>query len=308
MERENLIQECNCTVRWVTSIGLVVNIMLSALKFTAGILGRSQALVADAIHSLSDTISDLAIIIGSYYWDKPADAEHPYGHRRIETLVTMFVGGMLLLAGLGIIWQAFVSMQKGGIVQPGPLAAWMALLSIVVKEILYRWTKKAGDRINSPAVLANAWHHRSDAFSSIPALLAILASMMSPGLAWADRVGAVLVSLFIMQAAYGILQPGIRELLDGSADPKICTKISALAESVAGVLQVHRLRVRISGARLYVDLHLVVDGNISVREGHNIAGAVKGKIMRAEHEVVDVIIHVEPNELIKKPIVSQPPL
>ncbi len=284
--------------RQVTVAGLFINVLLTALKFAAGIVGMSHALVADAIHSMSDTISDLVIIIGSYYWAKPADEEHPYGHHRIETIVTMFVGGMLFLVGLGIIRQAFISMQGGKIARPGEVAAWVAVVSIVVKELLYRWTERVGKKINSPAVLANAWHHRSDAISSIPALLAILGSMLLPGWGWLDRVGAVLVSLFILQAAYRILQPVLRELLDGSADPQICADIGTLAGAVAGVLQVHRLRVRISGARLYVDLHLVVDGDISVRDGHDIAGVVKDEIMNAGLEVLDVVIHVEPDESI----------
>ncbi len=287
--------------RFVTGIGLIINILLCALKFTAGIMGHSQALVADAIHSLSDTISDLAIIIGSFYWAKPADADHPYGHRRIETLVTMFVGVMLLMAGLGIVRQAFISMQNGEDCRPQAVAAWTAFISIVVKEALYRWTFREGKKINSPSVQANAWHHRSDAFSSIPALLAIVGSMLMPGWQWLDGAGAVVVSIFILQAAYSILQPGFRELLDGSADPEVCNEIKSMAEDVRGVLQVHRLRVRISGARLYVDLHLVVDGDITVRQGHDLAGMVQQKIMDTGGlEVVDVIIHVEPNELIKK--------
>ena len=283
-------------VRVVTTVGLIINILLTVLKFVAGIFGMSQALVADAIHSMSDTISDLAIIVGSYYWAKPADADHPYGHRRIETLVTMFVGAMLLLAGLGIIRQAFISIQSGHIERPGAIAAWTAVVSIIVKELLYRWTRYEGERVGSPAMMANAWHHRSDAMSSIPALLAIIGSMVLPGWVFLDRIGAVLVSLFIMQAAYVILQPGLRELIDGSADPEICNKIEEIACAVDGVLQIHRLRVRLSGARLYVDLHLVVDGNLSVRVGHNIAGAVKGSIMNAGLEVVDMVIHVEPDE------------
>lgn len=283
-------------VRLVTGVGLAINILLTGLKFAAGIFGRSQALVADAIHSLSDTISDLAIIIGSYYWSKPADDDHPYGHRRIETLITLFVGAMLLLAGLGIIRQAFVSIQSGHIEPPSAVAAWTALVSIIVKELLFRWTRREGERINSPAVLANAWHHRSDAMSSIPALLAIIGSMVLPGWVFLDRIGAVLVSLFIMQAAYVILQPGLRELIDGSADPEICNQIEEIACDVDGVLQIHKLRVRLSGGRLHVDLHLVVDGNLSVRAGHSIAEKVKKRIMDAGLDVVDIVIHVEPEE------------
>ncbi len=281
-------------IRFVTIVGLIVNILLTTVKFWAGIVGHSQALVADAIHSLSDTISDLAIIVGSYFWCKPADVDHPYGHRRIETIITLFVGLMLVLAAVGIIRQAFLTMHGGDHVRPALITAGVAALSVVMKESLYRWTRQAGEKCRSGAVIANAWHHRSDAMSSIPALLSIVGSIMLPGMAFLDRLGAVVVALFILQAAHKIMLPGLKELVDTSADDEICTEIKEIAVQMPGVRDVHRLRARLSGARLYVDLHMVVDGDISVRQGHDIAGAVKSRIISSDLQVVDVVIHLEP--------------
>lgn len=286
--------ESSRKTRFVTIVGLVCNLLLTGLKFVAGVYGHSQALVADAIHSLSDTISDLAVIVGSYYWNKPADHDHPYGHRRIETLVTIFVGLMLLAAGVGIIRQAFISIREESAHDVNAIALVAALLSIVLKEWMYRWTRKVGEKIGSPALIANAWHHRSDAFSSIPALIAVAVTLLVPEWYFLDRFGAILVSLFIMHAAYQILQPGLLELVDGSAPPEICGEILALTERVAGVQQVHELRTRYSSNSLHVDMHVVVDGTISVQQGHDIAGAVKWKILKAGLGAVDVVVHVEP--------------
>jgi cation diffusion facilitator family transporter len=280
-------------IRFVTVVGLIVNILLTTVKFWAGIVGHSQALVADAIHSLSDTISDLAIIIGSYFWSKPADADHPYGHRRIETIITLFVGLMLVLAAVGIIRQAFLTMHGSHHVRPALITAAVAALSVVVKESLYRWTRQAGEKCRSGAVIANAWHHRSDAMSSIPALLSIVGSIMLPGMAFLDRLGAVVVALFILQAAHKIMLPGLKELIDTSADDEICRQIREIAMQMPEVRDIHRLRARLSGARLYVDLHMVVDGDITVRHGHEIGKAVKNRIINSNLQVVDVIIHLE---------------
>ena len=283
-------------IRFVTWVGLIANIVLVGLKFFAGVVGYSQALVADAVHSLSDTISDLAIIIGSYFWTKPADSDHPYGHGRIETVVTLFVGTMLLLAGVGIIRGAVLSLNENGEHRPGFVALIAALISVVIKEFLYRWTKKEGERVNSPALIANAWHHRSDAFSSVPALIAVLGTFLAPEWVFLDQLGALIVSLFIMHAAYQILQPGLMELTDSSASPEVCNEIKKIAESVSGVLQVHGLRTRFIGTRLHVDLHAVVDGVLTVRGGHDIAMAIRRNVVAAGLDVDDVVVHIEPPE------------
>lgn len=294
--REQTGLENGAVIRQVTWTGLLVNALLVGVKLLAGILGHSQALVADAIHSLSDLISDVAVIVGSYFWTKPADDDHPYGHGRIETVVTLFVGGMLLLAALGIIRQAVLSLNENGAHHPGVLALVAAVISIVSKEWLYRWTRKIGERIGSPALLANAWHHRSDAFSSVPALIAVVGSFVAPQWAFLDQFGALIVSLFIMYSAYQILQPGLMELTDSSASPELVAKIMALAESVNGVLQVHGMRTRFIGARLHVDLHAVVNGLLTVRGGHDVAVRIRTKVMEAGLDVDDVVVHIEPPE------------
>ena len=287
------------TVRLVTFAGLLVNLALSGVKFAAGVLGHSQAVVADAVHSLSDTVSDLAVIVGSLYWSKPADRCHHYGHRRIETIITLFVGFMLIAAGLGIIRQAVISMQMGPARPPGVAALAAALLSILSKEALYRWTKGVGERLKSPAMVANAWHHRTDAMSSVPALVSVGGGILFPGCWYLDAAGAIVVSLFILYAAYEIMRPGVMELLDGSASPEVLQQIRRISEDTDGVLQIHNLRSRFSGAMLHLDLHVVVDGDITVRQGHDIAEDVKSRIIGGDLNVVDVVVHVEPSDHMK---------
>mgnify|MGYP001814710859 FL=1 len=204
-------------VRKVTWVGLWVNLFLAAIKFTAGLYGRSQALVADAIHSLTDLTTDIAVIAGSHYWSRPPDENHPYGHRRLETLVTVFIGLVLIAAGIGIGWKAISALQEKQTAAPGWIAVFAALLSIVCKESIYRWTAATGRRVKSPALAANAWHHRTDALSSLPVLIAVAGARVFPSWSFLDRVGAVIVSIFILHASIKIIWPGISELIDVGA-------------------------------------------------------------------------------------------
>ena len=177
-------------VRKVTWVGLVVNLFLAAIKFIAGIYGRSQALVADAIHSLTDLTTDIAVIAGSHYWSRPPDENHPYGHRRLETLVTVFIGIALIAAGIGIGWKAISALQEKHVAPPKWIAVFAALVSIGCKESLYRWTAITGRRVKSAALAANAWHHRTDAISSIPVLIAVAGARIAPAWSFLDKVGA----------------------------------------------------------------------------------------------------------------------
>jgi cation diffusion facilitator family transporter len=284
-------------VRQVTWIGLAVNIALSILKFMAGLLGRSQALVADAVHSLTDTTTDVAVIIGSYYWARPPDSDHPYGHHRVETVVTLFVGFVLCAAGLMVGWEALRSLQGEPARQPKTIALIVAAVSIVGKEALYRWTAAVSRRIKSPALAANAWHHRTDAISSLPVFLAVGGAMLFPQWSLLDRVGAVVVAIFIVHAAFKIIWPGLRELVDAGAPTEICREIMALARQNPQVQQAHGIRTRYVGSRILVDLHVVVDGGLSVKEGHDIAEDVKHRILQNGPEVIDVSVHIEPEEV-----------
>lgn len=283
-------------VRQVTWIGLFVNLVLAAIKFAAGIFGRSQALVADAIHSLTDLTTDIAVIAGSHYWSRPPDENHPYGHRRLETLVTVFIGVMLIAAGIGIGWKAISTLQEKQAGPPGWIAVLAALASIVCKESIYRWTAITGRRVKSAALAANAWHHRTDALSSLPVLIAVAGARIFPSWSFLDRVGAVIVSIFILHASIKIIWPGLSELIDVGAPTETRKKIRDIALKNEGVLQVHDIRTRYISSSIQVDLHIVVEGLLTVREGHDIADDVKARIIDAIPEVLDVVVHVDPPE------------
>lgn len=284
-------------VRKVTWVGLLINITLTGIKFAAGYFGRSQALIADAIHSLTDTTTDVAVIAGSHFWSRPPDESHPYGHRRLETLVTVFIGLMLAAAGIGIGWDAISTLHEKDSSPPGWIAMLAAMISILTKEILYRWTVLAGKRVKSPALAANAWHHRSDAISSLPVLVAVGGALIFPSWSFLDHVGAVVVSIFIMHAALKIIWPGISELVDAGAPQDIQKKITNIACNNPGVQEVHKVRTRYISTSIQVDLHIVVDGSISVRQGHAIADAVENQILDSIPNVLGVTIHVDPPDV-----------
>jgi cation diffusion facilitator family transporter len=281
-------------VRRVTLWGLAVNLGLAAVKLTAGILGRSQALVADAVHSISDSATDIAVVVGSYYWSEPPDAEHPYGHRRIETLVTLLIGGAVALVGVFLTWEAIHVIRAGDNGPPALAAAGAALVSIVVKELLYRWTHRVGRRLRSPALRANAWHHRTDAYSSIPVLLAIGGAAIYPDFWFLDPIGAIVVSGFILKAAIGIARPGMRELIDSGAPPETARAIERVALETEGVRGIHDLRTRYVGSDIAADLHVEVGEDISVLEGHHIAELVAERVRELVPDVVDVLVHIDP--------------
>ena len=291
-----LIPDKDRYIRKVTYIGFGVNLLLTALKFGAGIWGHSQALVADAIHSLSDGVTDMVVIVGSYFWSKPPDLSHPYGHRRLETLVTLFIGIVLLAVGAGICYEALSSLRHENQQPPEKAVLVVAGVTMLAKEILYRWTRRAGMGVRSPALLANAWHHRSDAISTIPALLAVAGAVYLPQWAFLDHVGAAAVSVLIAQAALKIMVPALREIVETGASTETCEKIRKTALSHPSVLQVHAIRTRYVGASILADLHIIVDGDMSVRQGHEVAETVKERILQTAPDVVDAVIHVEPPE------------
>jgi cation diffusion facilitator family transporter len=204
---------------------------------------------------------------------------------------------MLAAAGAGIGWQALTTLQEEHGEPPGWIAVLAALVSIATKEIIYRWTAAAGKRIKSPALAANAWHHRTDAISSIPVLVAVSGARIFPSWSFLDHVGAAVVSIFILHAAIKIIWPGISELIDVGAPREIQKKIHALADKINGVNEVHKIRTRYISTSIQVDLHIVVDGEITVREGHDIADDVRDRIIDEIAEVVDVVVHVDPPEV-----------
>ena len=283
-------------IRKVTWIGLFANVLLAGFKFLAGIIGSSQALVADAIHSLTDLTTDIAVIAGSHYWSRPPDESHPYGHQRMETLVTVFIGIVLAVAGVGVGWKAISTLHAKHASSPGWVAVLAALISIICKEAIYRWTAMIGRRVKSSALAANAWHHRADAISSVPVLIAVAGARVFPSWSFLDHVGAAVVSILILYSSIKIMWPGLSELINDGATTEIRKRIRASALKNKGVLQVHDIRTRYVSASIQVDLHIVVDGSITVREGHDIADNVKHRIITEIQEVLDVIVHVDPPE------------
>ncbi len=283
-------------VKRITWIGIFVNLGLAAIKAVVGVLGASQAVIADAVHSLSDTGTDVAILLGVRFWSAPPDENHPYGHMRIETLITTSIGILLAAVGIGIGYNAIDTIRDETIVQTTWIAIVGPLVSIIVKEILYRRTVAIGARIRSNAVIANAWHHRSDALSSIPALIAVAASSIDPEWAFVDKIGALIVSLFILKVAWDITKPALDELTESGVSAENRTQIHAIASSVEKVEEVHKIRTRKVGPNIFVDLHVLVDPNMTVYDGHLISEKVQEKLVAEGPDVVDVVVHLEPAE------------
>ncbi len=281
-------------VGWV---GLLCNLALAAAKAAAGILGHSQAVLADALHSLTDSVTDIAVILGVRYWTAPADEDHPHGHGRIETLITVVIGLAIGAVAIGMGIQAIRGLRHAPELAPSGIALVVALISIAVKEILYRWTARVGREVRSPALVANAWHHRSDAVSSIPAAVAVAVTLIDPEWAVVDRVGAVVVCLLILQASWRILRPALDQLIDAGAPAADRRRIEELALQVDGVEAAHAVRTRFVGADLAVDLHVEVDGGLSVAEGHVIAVAVRRKLLEDGPNVNDAVVQIEPHVL-----------
>lgn len=281
-------------VQRVAWVGLIGNLTLCGIKFVAGVAGRSQAVVADAVHSLSDSVTDIAVIVGARYWTRDADADHPYGHRRIETLVTIFVGSILVIAGLGVGWRAIVSFRGGEQDVPGSVALIAALISVVCKELLYRWTVIRSMRLASASLKANALHHRSDAFSSIPAAVAVACALFFPEWQFLDAIGAIVVSVFIFHAAYMILRPALSEITEHGAPPQVRARVEEIAASIDGVEEIHGFRSRYVGSYLLIDLHALVNAAMRVDAAHEIATAISRRVMEELDDVKDVVVHIEP--------------
>lgn len=282
-------------VRRVTFWGLGVNLFLSVSKIAIGIFGHSQALIADAVHSLSDTSTDLAVLIGVRYWSAPADDNHPHGHGRIETLISFLISIVLAAVGAGLAYRAILTLPEHAHTIPEWSVFIVACLSIVIKELLYRWTVHIGKRVKSSAVIANAWHQRSDAFSSVPVAIAVLASRLQPNWVFLDNIAAVIVSVLIFQAVWKIARPALGQLIDTAADQEEQKAIFDLVRASEGVLAVHALRTRYIGPGLQIDLHVLVEPELTVREGHDIARAVKEQLLHQRPNIVDVLVHIEPN-------------
>ena len=286
----------NKEIMKITWWSLVLNVFISIVKFIVGFLGNSQAVVADAAHSFSDTSTDLVILLGVKYWTAPPDRSHPFGHQKIESFVTIIIGLILLAAAGGIGYHAIITIKDEHIHTIKLFTIIGPIISIILKELLFRKTYQVGIKTNSSAVKANAWHHRTDALSSIPVLIAVAATLIDPKLMILDHIGAVVVAAFIAKVAFEIIFKNINELVDTGITDEEYNNISEVISKIKLVKGFHKLRSRKLGSSIYLDLHLAVDGNLSVSEGHNISEEVKRALISSNSKVIDVMVHLEPEE------------
>lgn len=283
----------------VTLMGSVVNVVLLVFKFIAGILGGSAAMIADAVHSLSDFLTDIVVIAFVRISSKPEDEDHDYGHGKYETLATSIIGLALLMVGLYIFYngarQIWDVMHGAEIEQPGLVALIAAIVSILLKEWTYRFTVSVGKKVESQAVIANAWHHRSDALSSIGTAIGIGgAILLGKGWAVLDPVAALVVSVFIVKTALGLLSTSSGELLEKSLPKEVEKKIVDIVESEPEVSEVHHLCTRRIGNNIAIEMHIRMPGEISLKDSHTRASNIERKLRQHFGEHTHINLHVEP--------------
>lgn len=281
----------------VSFITIVENMLLSLMKLIAGIVAHSGAMISDAVHSASDVFSTIVVIIGIRFASKESDKEHPYGHERLECVAAIVLAMVLFMTGLGIGMDAFrniVSGDYGNLQVPGVLALIAALVSIVSKEAMYWYTKHYAKKIDSGALMADAWHHRSDAFSSIGALIGIAGARM--GFPVMDSVASLVIFLFIVKAAYDIFKDAMDKMVDHSCDEETEKEIYDCVMSNEEVLGIDLLQTRIFGNKIYVDVEIAANPSYTLREAHSIAEAVHEKIEENFPKVKHIMVHVNPAE------------
>lgn len=289
----------------ITVAGAAVNTALLLLKAAAGLLGNSQAMVADAVHTFSDLTTDLAVVIGMRFASKPRDADHAYGHGKYEAIAAAVVGIAILLVAIKIAMGAMggISALLGGtpVPVPSPYAFWVAIASIVVKELLYRRTVVVGDRIQSAAVLANAWHHRSDALSSLGTAAGIgMAVFLGEKWVIMDSIAALLVSLVLLKVACTIIHEQMGELADRALPEETCREIEEIALRFPHISHPHNLRTRMVGRTMVLDLHVRVDPDMRVADAHAIITQLESRLCEHFGDSTLTCIHIEPCEKDRK--------
>ena len=277
-----------------TALGATINIILSALKIGVGLAGHSRALVADGVHSLSDLVTDIVVIFGIIVGSRPGDKDHPYGHKKIETLSEIIVGVCLLGVAVLMVIDAVKTLLGPIPRQPAVVALAIAAASVVSKEFLYRYTRRVGVKIGSRAMLANAWHQRSDALSSLVVLVSLALLEIHPPLWVLDPLACLGISFVIAKVGFVITFPALRHIVDTAPDPATLERISEATTSHPGVVGIHKLRARYLGEQIIADLHILVDPGLTVTQGHLIASGVEEAITREVDNIYDVTVHVEP--------------
>ncbi|MDY3142573.1 MAG: cation diffusion facilitator family transporter [Parabacteroides sp.] len=284
----------------ITFVGSVGNLILLLFKFVAGIWGHSSAMLADAVHSLSDFVTDVVVIVFVNISSKPKDAGHDYGHGKYETLATSIIGLALLVVGVSLFWDSLHKVFDYWVLgkpleSPGWIALMAALVSILIKELLFQITYRVGKRQNSQAVIANAWHHRSDALSSIGTTLGIGgAILLGPDWHVLDPLAAMVVSVFIVKVSLELMIPAINDLLEQSLPKEVENEILSIISENPKVKEPHNLRTRRIGNDFAIEVHIRVDGDMSVREAHALTKEIERKLYQKYGNTTHVVIHVEP--------------
>lgn len=285
----------------VTFVGFIVNLVLSAAKLVAGIVGRSAAMTADAVHSFSDLATDVVVIAFARISSKPKDENHDYGHGKYETLATVLISLALAVVGAGILFSGIrsirVVLDGGTLPRPGAIALVAAVISIVVKEILYRYTVRVGRRIDSPSVVANAWHHRSDALSSLGTLVGIGCAYFL-GERWriADPIAALVVAVFIFKIAFDLIRSGLDELMERSLPAETEEEILRIVTANPAVREPHNLRTRRIGASIAIEVHVRMDGDMTVRQSHALTEDIEQRLRERFGVGTMIAVHVEPTK------------
>lgn len=278
----------------VTLIGAFINALLGVVKLAGGFLYHSHALVADGVHSFADLFTDVLVLFASKYGSQDADDSHPYGHQRIETAATLFLAILLIIAGSGIAWHAIDELIQNSHTIPGWMSLPIIAISIIANESLFHYTRYVGKRIQSQLIIANAWHHRSDAASSLVVLLGLIGSLS--GFVALDAIAAIVVGVMIIKMGWDYAWNSVAELVDTAVDPQLLAEIRNIICQVDGVEEIHQLRTRLMGGDILVDVHILVSSKISVSEGHYIAQHVHRTLLKQLESIKDVIVHVDPED------------
>ena len=279
----------------VSIISIIANVVLAAFKLVAGILAHSSAMVSDAIHSASDVFSTFVVMIGIKIASKEPDEEHPYGHERMECVAAIILATILCITGLGIGKNALsnITGNSGEMAVPGVLALIAAIVSIIVKEAMFWYTRHYAKKIDSGALMADAWHHRSDALSSIGAFIGIIFARM--GYVMMDSIACLVICVFIVKAAYDIFKDAIDKMVDKSCSSEVEAEIRTIVMSVDGVKGIDSLSTRLFGNKMYVDIEIRADGEKTLNETHEIAEAVHDSIEAQFEKVKHIMVHVNPD-------------
>ncbi|MCX7714650.1 MAG: cation diffusion facilitator family transporter [Clostridia bacterium] len=295
MEQENQINFEKKLAMRVSTVTVVQNIILSLFKLLAGIIGNSQAMIADAVHSASDVFSTFVVMIGFHFSAKESDVEHPYGHERLECVASIILAAILFAVGVGIGINGIEKITGKGYPElhtPKIIALVASVISIIVKEWMYRYTRAAAKKINSSALMADAWHHRSDAFSSIGSFAGIIGSKI--GFPILDPVAGVVICIFICKAAVDIFKDALSKMTDTACDKQMEEKMRMLALEQDGVINIDNFKTRLFGSKIYVDVEIVADGDKSLNETHEIAQKVHDAIENEFKQVKHCMVHVNP--------------